>query len=84
MEQVIQLVTQNLLFAAGCVFICVQRQAGNGLSQYSYTGIYCGGLHGRELIDRFAAGGTAKEKAIKSTWKVVVNWLISGLKKPVE
>jgi len=64
MEQVIQLVADRLFLAAIRKFIYMQRQAGDGFSQDSYTGIHCSGLHGSPFIDGFAAGGAAEKKTV--------------------
>ena len=68
MEQVIERVLCDAFLAAvHAVPVNVQRQPSDGLGQYPHAGIYSGGLHGRPLIDRLAAGRTTEQEGERTT-----------------
>ena len=54
----------GFFLAAGTVPVRVKRQGSDGFGQDPNTGIDSRGLQRRFLIDRFAAGAYAEEKAV--------------------
>ena len=80
MQKIVQGMVHGFFLAAGTVPVRVKRQGSDGFGQDPNTGIDSRGLQRRFLIDRFAAGAYAEEKAVWTKPRIVFG-AGSGLKK---